>query len=157
AVGVIFVLGILLATGAKSSARFNSIIVCIKLAAVALFIGVAMFHINPANWSPFIPPQEAIPNASASAFSCDMPLTSGLQQWFATGGGGAVRSGIPGLMVGPSTIFSAYLGFDAVSTSAEEPRNPQRDLPIGILASLTICTVLYIVVSGLLTSVVPFR
>ena len=157
AVGVIFVLGILLATGAKTSARFNNIIVCIKLAAVALFIGVAMFHVNAANWTPFIPPQEAIPNASASGFSWDMPLLNGLKHRFGSEGGGAVRYGMPGIMVGASTIFFAYLGFDAVSTSAEETRNPQRDLPIGILASLTICTVLYIVVSGLLTAVVPFR
>ncbi len=157
AVGIIFLLGILLATGAKTSARFNTIIVFVKLSAVALFIGVALFHINPANWVPFIPPQEAIPNANASGFSWDMPLLNGLKLWSGSEGGGAVRFGLPGIMVGASTIFFAYLGFDAVSTSAEETRKPQRDLPIGILASLTICTVLYIVVSGLLTAVVPFR
>ena len=130
---IILVLGVLLASGAKVSAQLNAIIVAIKLAAVALFIGVALFHLQPALWSPFIPPAEIDA---------------------ATGVG---RFGWQGIVDGASTIFFAYLGFDAVSTAAEETRNPQRDLPIGILGSLTLCTVLYILVSGLLTGIVPYR
>jgi APA family basic amino acid/polyamine antiporter len=157
AVLIIAVLGALLATGAKSSARFNTIIVGVKLAAIALFIGVAIFHIDPANWSPFIPPKEVIPGSSGG-FSWDMPLLQGLKLGLGLAGGDeATRFGAPGILVGASTIFFAYLGFDAVSTSAEETREPQRDLPVGILGSLILCTVLYIVVSGLLTGIVSYR
>ena len=140
AVGLVIALVFLLASGAKVSARANEIMVFIKLAAIALFIGVAVFHINPANWSPFIPPAEVIPGG-ATGYSLDMKLIEALAQAF---GGAAI-------------IFFAYLGFDAVSTSAEETANPQRDLPVGILGSLVICTVLYIVVSGLLTGIVSYK
>jgi len=150
---IIAVLGMLLMRGAKSSARFNAIVVAIKLAAILLFIVVAAFHINPANWSPFIPPKEVVPGVSK--FSWEMPLLDAFQ--LAIGGGeGAARFGIVGIFVGASTIFFAYLGFDAVSTSAEETTNPQRNLPIGILASLLLCTGLYIIVSGLLTGIVSY-
>jgi APA family basic amino acid/polyamine antiporter len=74
-----------------------------------------------------------------------------------TGGGEATRYGVPGIFGGAAIIFFAYLGFDAVSTSAEETANPQRDLPIGIIGSLVICTVLYIIVSGLLTGIVSYK
>jgi basic amino acid/polyamine antiporter, APA family len=151
AVGLVIALVWLLASGAKVSARANEIMVFIKLAAVALFIGVALFHINAANWTPFIPPTEVVPG-STSGFSWDMKLIEVL-----TGGGEATRYGVPGIFGGAAIIFFAYLGFDAVSTSAEETANPQRDLPIGILGSLVICTVLYIIVSGLLTGIVSYK
>ncbi|MGH8505136.1 MAG: amino acid permease [Stenotrophobium sp.] len=128
---IIVTLGTLLVIGAKVSARFNSIMVVIKLVAIAIFIGVASFHVDPANWHPFIPPMT-------------------------TDADGVNHFGYQGVMAGAAMIFFAYIGFDAVSTAAEETRNPQRDLPIGILASLAICTILYIVVSGLLTGIVPY-
>jgi APA family basic amino acid/polyamine antiporter len=94
--------------------------VVVKLLAIGLFIAIAVFHVKPANWSPFMP------------------------------------FGWEGVSGGAALIFFAYIGFDAVSTAAEEARRPQRDLPIGILASLLVCTVLYVLVAGLLTAVVPY-
>ncbi len=153
AVGIVLALVFLLASGAKMSARANEIMVFIKLAAIALFIGVALFHINPANWSPFIPPAEVVTTASGAATSIlDMKLLEVI-----LGGGEPTRFGVAGIFGGAAIIFFAYLGFDAVSTSAEETKNPQRDLPIGIIGSLVICTVLYIVVSGLLTGIVSYK
>lgn len=132
AVVLLVLLGILIASGAKVSARVNAIMVVVKLAAILLFIGVAAFHVNPDNWVPFIPPAEP------AEF-------------------GGTRFGVMGIFSGAAIVFFAYIGFDAVSTSAEETRNPQRDLPIGILGSLIVCTVLYILVSGLLTGIVSYR
>ncbi len=153
AVGIVLALVFLLASGAKVSARANEVMVIIKLAAIALFIGVALFHINTANWSPFIPPAEVVTTASGAATSIlDMKLIE-----LITGGGEPTRFGVAGIFGGAAIIFFAYLGFDAVSTSAEETKNPQRDLPIGIIGSLVICTVLYIIVSGLLTGIVSYK
>lgn len=129
---IILVLGALLLSGAKMSAVFNAIIVTVKLSAVAIFIAVAAFHINPANWHPFIPP-EGVNAAGQPAY------------------------GVTGIFKAASKIFFAYLGFDAVSTAAEETKKPQRDLPIGIIGSLTFCTVIYIAVSGLLTGITPYQ
>lgn len=129
---VIAALGGLLYVGAKMSAVFNAIVVAIKLAAIFVFIGVAVFHVQPHLWHPFIP-EPAINTRGEEAF------------------------GISGVLVAASKIFFAYLGFDAVSTAAEETRNPQRDLPIGIIGSLLFCTVIYMVVSGLLTGIVPYQ
>jgi APA family basic amino acid/polyamine antiporter len=120
AVGIVMTLAILLAIGVKQSARFNAGIVFIKLFTLAVFIVIALGHVNAANWTPFMP------------FGWD------------------------GVMRGASIIFFAYIGFDAVSTAAEEAQVPQRDVPIGILGSLAVCTVIYIVVSGLLTGIVPY-
>jgi basic amino acid/polyamine antiporter, APA family len=152
AVGIVIALVWLLASGAKVSAQANTIMVFIKLAAIALFIGVAAFHINAANWSPFIPPAEVVQHAPGSSGIWDMKLLEVL-----VGGGEATRFGVAGIFGGAAIIFFAYLGFDAVSTSAEETRNPQRDLPVGIIGSLVICTVLYIIVSGLLTGIVSYK
>ncbi len=114
--------------GIKESARFNSVIVFIKVTVVLLFITFASGYIHPANWHPFIPPNEG---------------TFG-------------RFGWSGVFQGATMVFFAYIGFDAVSTAAQECKNPQKDLPIGILGSLAICTVLYIAVSTILTGVVPY-
>jgi APA family basic amino acid/polyamine antiporter len=118
---VIGLLGILLVIGVRSSARFNAAVVFIKLAAIGIFILVAVGNVNADYWRPFMP------------------------------------FGWQGVMQGAALIFFAYIGFDAVSTAAEETRNPQRDLPIGIIASLAICTVLYILVAGLLTGIAPYH
>ena len=117
----------LLVLGIKESATFNNIIVAIKLTVIFLFIIVGVSYINPHNWHPFIPP----PNADG-AF------------------------GFHGVVRGAGVIFFAYIGFDAVSTAAQESKNPQRDMPIGILGSLGVCTVLYIVVSLILTGIVSY-
>ncbi len=131
AVLIILALGVLLATGAKVSAQFNAIMVFVKVAAILLFIAVALFHVNPEYWTPFIP--ERGENAL-----------------------GEISYGWQGIVTGAASIFFAYIGFDAVSTAAEETRNPSRDMPIGILGSLVICTILYMVVALLLTGVVPY-
>ena len=156
AVALVIGLVVLLISGAKVSARANTVMVIIKLAAIALFIGVALFHITPANWTPFIPPAEVIPGG-ATGFNLDMKLLDAVMLALGGADEGASRFGVAGIFGGAAIIFFAYLGFDAVSTSAEETANPQRDLPIGIIGSLLICTALYIIVSGLLTGIVSYK
>lgn len=129
AFGIIWLLTILLIIGVKESARFNNIIVLIKLSTIAIFIVLASLHLNTDNWQPFMP------------FG-----------WFSTLENGKNI----GVLAGASLVFFAYFGFDAVSTAAEEAKNPQRDLPIGLLASLVFCTIIYIIVSALLTGIVPY-
>ncbi|MFM9912144.1 MAG: amino acid permease [Methylophilaceae bacterium] len=129
AFAIIWVLTILLMVGVKESAKVNNIIVIIKLSTIAIFLALAVGHINSANWHPFTP------------FG-----------WFQSLG----NDKNIGVLAGASTVFFAYFGFDAVSTAAEECKNPQRDLPIGLIASLVFCTVIYIIVSGTLTGVVPY-
>jgi len=129
AFAIIWVLTILLMIGVKESARFNNIIVIIKLTTIAIFIALASMHLNTANWHPFMP------------FG-----------WFSTLENGKNV----GVLAGASLVFFAYFGFDAVSTAAEEAKNPQRDLPIGLIVSLSFCTIIYIIVSALLTGIVPY-
>ena len=128
AIFIVAAVTLMLVIGIKESARFNNIIVVIKLSVVLLFIGGAIWAINAANWHPFVPPN------------------SGKFGTF----------GWSGVMRGASLVFFAYIGFDAVSTAAQEAKNPQRDMPIGIIGSLLVCTVLYILVSGIATGVVPY-
>jgi APA family basic amino acid/polyamine antiporter len=135
AVLLVLVLTWLLVLGIRESARLNNAIVYVKVAIVLLVIGFGFFYVDSANWSPFIPPQ----------------LTDA-----ATGAGVAGKFGWSGIFAGAGVIFFAYIGFDAVSTAAQEARNPQRDLPIGILASLAVCTVLYILMSLVMTGLVPY-
>ena len=124
----------LLVRGVKESARFNAIVVFVKVAVVLLFIAFVGRHVDRANWEPFIPDQAKDANGA---------LIPG-------------RFGFSGVVSGALTVFFAYIGFDAVSTAAQECKKPQRDLPIGILGSLAVCTVLYIAVSLILTGVVPY-
>ena len=119
----------LLVIGIRESTNFNNAIVIIKLAVIVLFILCGSSYINTHNWVPFIPEN--------------------------TGRFG--EYGWSGILTGAGVIFFAYIGFDAVSTAAQESRNPQRDMPKGILGSLLICTVLYILVSLVLTGIVPFK
>jgi APA family basic amino acid/polyamine antiporter len=118
AIIVLFITG-LLVVGVRESARFNAVMVAIKLAAVLFFIAAGATYVEPANWSPFMP------------------------------------YGFSGVMAAAAVVFFAYIGFDAVSTTAEEAKNPQRDLPIGIITSLVVCTILYLVVSAVLTGILP--
>jgi len=129
AFSIIMILMGLLIVGVKQSAKLNMIMVFVKLLTIVVFLSVGFFHIHPENWSPFMP------------FG-----------WYST-----VEGGNPvGIFAGASVVFFAYVGFDAVSTATEEARNPQRDIPIGILSSLVFCTLIYIVVSGVLTGMVPY-
>jgi basic amino acid/polyamine antiporter, APA family len=129
AVIIIGIITLLLVIGIRESATVNNLIVFVKVAVVLLFIFGAAHAANPANWHPFIPPS--------------------------TGGRG--HFGWSGVMQGAGIVFFAYIGFDAVSTAAQEAKNPQRDMPIGIIGSLLICTVLYIAVSAVATGIVPYR
>ena len=127
---IVFLLMAMLIVGVKESAKLNTAMVFVKLLAIVIFLSVGIFHINPENWSPFIP------------FG-----------WFSHN-----EVGKPiGILAGASVVFFAYVGFDAVSTATEEANRPQRDVPMGILASLIFCTVIYIVVSGVLTGIVSYK
>jgi APA family basic amino acid/polyamine antiporter len=117
---IVLALAVLLIVGVRESVRVNAVMVFIKLSAIAVFVAVAVSHVEPANWSPFMP------------------------------------FGWEGVMGGAALIFFAYIGFDAVSTAAEEACSPHPDLPIGILVSLAVCTLIYILVAGLLTAVVAY-
>jgi APA family basic amino acid/polyamine antiporter len=128
AIVVSLLVSLILIFGIRESARFNAIIVMVKIAVVLLFIAFAAPLVNTDNWHPFIPEN----NGTFGKF------------------------GISGIFQGATMVFFSYIGFDAVSTAAQEAKNPQRDLPIGILLSLSICTVLYIVVSLVLCGVVNY-
>jgi basic amino acid/polyamine antiporter, APA family len=129
AVLIVAVIGTICYIGIKQSAAFNAVIVAIKVTIVVLFILFGVSFIQTANWHPFVP-------ANAGRF--------GVFGW-------------SGIMRASGVIFFAYIGFDAISTAAQETRNPQRDMPIGILSSLIICTVLYVVVSAILTGMVNYK
>lgn len=129
AVFIVALMSTILVIGIKESASINNMIVLLKVSIVLLIIFVGLGYINTANWSPFIPPNTG--------------------EWGTFGPSGVLR--------GAGMVFFAYIGFDAVSTAAQEAKNPQRDMPIGILASLGICTLLYVVVSAVLTGMVPYH
>ncbi len=117
-----------LVRGIRESATVNSVIVFLKISIILIFIGAGVFFIKPELWQPFIPPNTGQPG------------------FF----------GVSGIIRGAGIMFFAYLGFDAVSTAAQEAKNPKRDMPIGILGSLFACTLLYIAFSLVLTGVVPY-
>jgi APA family basic amino acid/polyamine antiporter len=125
---IIAALTTMLILGTKESARLNNVMVAIKLAVILAFIVLGAAYVNPAHWHPFIP-------ANTGSFG---------------------NFGLSGVLRGSAVVFFAFIGFDAVSTSAQEARRPQRDMPIGILGSLVICTLLYIAVAAVLTGLVPY-
>lgn len=130
----VFVVTVLLIRGMQESARFNNVAVLVKLAVVGLFLAGGSWYVVThwaqavEHWTPFLPA-----NRGPREFGWD------------------------GVVAAAGVIFFAYIGFDAVSTTAQEARNPQRDMPIGILGSLLVCTILYILVSGIMTGIVPFE
>jgi APA family basic amino acid/polyamine antiporter len=128
AMAIIALLTVLLVIGIKESARFNNVIVYVKVAIVLLVIGFGSHYVKTANWTPFIPDNTGV-------FG---------------------QFGWSGILRGAGVIFFAYIGFDAVSTAAQEAKNPQRDLPIGILGSLAVCTVLYILMALVMTGVAHY-
>ncbi len=130
---------LVLIKGIRESAGLNAAMVIFKVAVVVLVIAVGAFFVDPRNWHPFAP----YGFGGLSLFG--KPLL------------GVVKAGLPvGMLAGGAMVFFAYIGFDSVSTHAEEARNPKRDVPIGILASLLICTVLYIGVAAVLTGMVRY-
>ena len=128
AVCIVAIITALLLSGIRQSARVNSVIVVIKVAVILLFIGFGLSYIDTSNWVPYIPENTG---------------TFGHFGW-------------SGILRGAAVVFFAYLGFDALSTAAQETRNPQRDMPRGILISLTICALLYVVVTAVLTGIVKY-
>ncbi|MGV0808807.1 amino acid permease [Mycolicibacterium setense] len=143
---IIALVTILLAGGTKLSAHFSLAITIIKVSVVLLVVIVGAFYIKAANYTPFIPPNEA----GAGAGGADQSLFSLL-----TGAEGS-HYGWYGVLAGASIVFFAFIGFDVVATTAEETRDPQRDVPRGILASLGIVTVLYVAVSVVLSGMVSY-
>ena len=129
AVFIVALMSTILVIGIKESATVNNFIVILKVAIILLIVVIGLRHINTANWKPFVPPNTG--------------------EWGTYGPSGILR--------GAGLVFFAYIGFDAVSTAAQEARNPQRDMPIGILGSLAICTLLYVVVSAVLVGMVPYQ
>jgi APA family basic amino acid/polyamine antiporter len=119
----------LLVLGVSESANVNNAIVVIKIVVLLTFIGVGISYVNPENWVPFIPPAD--------------PSEPG-------------RFGYDGIMRGAAIIFFAYVGFEAVSTAAAEAKNPSRDVPVGILGALFVCTLIYMAVAAVMTGVVPY-
>jgi len=141
AVLITFILTIVLVKGIKESATFNAIMVAIKLVIVVMVIGIGIFFINPANWHPFAPYGY-----------------TGVSFFGNTLFGQTAEGGQPlGMFAGAAIIFFAYIGFDSVSVHSEEAKNPAKDVPTGIIASLIICTILYILVSAVLTGMVPYK
>jgi APA family basic amino acid/polyamine antiporter len=128
AMAIIALISFLLFIGVKESIRVNTIIVVLKVSVILLFIGFGLSHVDTANFSPFIPPNL----------------------------GHTGEFGVSGIFRAAAVIFFAYIGFDAVSTAAQECKNPQKDLPVGILGSLAIATILYILVAYVLTGVVNY-
>jgi amino acid transporter len=128
AVFITLAVTVLLVIGVSESATVNNIIVAIKVTVIILFIVVGAFFINPANWHPFIPEPTGVEN----------------------------QFGIDGVIRAATIVFFAYIGFEAVSTAGQEAKNPRKDMPIGILGSLIVCTVLYMLTAAVLTGVVSF-
>jgi APA family basic amino acid/polyamine antiporter len=129
AVCIVALVSTVLVIGIRESAKVTSAIVVLKVAIVLLVAIVGLAHITPANWKPFIAPNSG--------------------EWGTYGWSGVLR--------GAGLVFFAYIGFDAVSTTAQEAKNPQRDMPIGILGSLVVCTLLYMIVSAILTGMVSYK
>jgi len=120
AIFIVLLLTGLLVRGIKESSRVNMIIVIIKIAVIVFFIVLAVWHVKPSNWTPFMP------------------------------------FGFGGVMTAAAIVFLAFVGFDAISTAAEEAKNPQRDMPRGIMSSLAVATILYMAVSAIMTGTVPY-
>jgi APA family basic amino acid/polyamine antiporter len=121
AIFIVGLLTVLLIRGIKESSRINMIIVIIKIAVIIFFIVLAIWHVKPSNWQPFMP------------------------------------FGFGGVMTAAAIVFLAFVGFDAVSTAAEEAKNPQRDMPRAIMGSLAVATILYMAVSAIMTGSVPYH
>lgn len=132
----VMLLTVLLIIGIKESATMNNLIVVLKIAVLVLLVAIGLPHVKPELWHPFIPAEVVIKDPQS--------------------GGEVVHYGWHGILHAAAVISFAFVGFEAVSTAAQEAKNPQRDMPIGILASLAICTLLYILVGAVLTGLVHY-
>ncbi|MFB7508360.1 amino acid permease [Streptomyces broussonetiae] len=141
AAALVLVLTGILVLGMKLSARITSLVVAIKVIVVLIVIVAGAFFINAANYKPFIPPAQPVPAGG----NLKAPLIQLMFGW------APANFGVLGIFTAASVVFFAFIGFDIVATAAEETRNPQRDMPRGILGSLLICTVLYVAVSVVVT------
>jgi APA family basic amino acid/polyamine antiporter len=146
AAAIVLILTAVICVGIKVSSQVNMVMVVIKLSVVLFVIIAGLFYIKTANYSPFIPPSGS-PGAEGPSATPSLLQDMG----FAPG-----AFGISGIFTGAALVFFAFIGFDIVATAAEETKKPQRDMPIGILASLAICTTLYVAVSLVVTGMVPY-
>lgn len=143
----------LLVVGISESARVNNIVVVIKVAVVVAFIAIGAFFVDTALWSPLVPDEIPPPPAGAeNGLWAEILRALGDVMT----GDNDSRYGIGGVITGAAVIFFAYIGFEAVSTAGAESRNPARDMPIGIIGSLLICTVLYVLTAAVLVGIVPY-
>ena len=142
---ILLLLTLLLIKGTQESARVNAVIVFIKVAIVLLFIALGWQFINPANHTPYMIPEGTPPVMNPKAPSEVLISYDGF-----------FKHGWGGILGGAAIVFFAFIGFDAVSTAAQEAKNPKRDMPIGILGSLVVCTILYILFAHVLTGVAPW-
>src|ERR1700761_7548276 len=133
AVLVLVVIAAILIAGITESAVFNNVVVAIKVGVVLLVIAFGFAHVNPANWHPFIPPIETDPATMHTKY------------------------GLPGIFTAAGVIFFAYIGFETISTAGQEAVNPQKTMPIGILAALAICTTLYLLMCLVITGLISYR
>jgi APA family basic amino acid/polyamine antiporter len=144
---IMAVLTMVLIRGTQESARVNMFMVILKVAVVLAFIAIGWSYINPINHTPYIPPNES-----------EIKLMSGeIGIWDHLVSGNFGKFGWGGVISAAGVVFMAFIGFDAISTTAQECRNPKRDLPIGILASLGICTLLYVLFGHVLTGVANYK
>ena len=142
------VMGMLI-RGTKFSSRFNQIVVAIKLAVVAAVIVVGVVYVDPSNWVPFIPESQPVPEGGGGFEQTPLITTLlGIEP---------AVFGLGGVIAGAAIVFFAFIGFDIVATTAEEAKNPQKDVPVGILGSLVIVTVLYAAVSLVVTGIQDYR
>jgi APA family basic amino acid/polyamine antiporter len=144
---IVAALSLLLIKGTQESALFNAVVVFLKVAIVIVFIAVGWQFVNPANHTPYLIPADTAP--VMHLVKGKMEVLHEYQSWNKHGWGGVLG--------GAAIVFFAFIGFDAVSTAAQEAKNPKRDMPIGILGSLAICTVLYILFGHVLTGVANWR
>ncbi|GAA0431247.1 amino acid permease [Acrocarpospora corrugata] len=146
AVLVVLLLTWLLIAGVKMSARFNLVMVTVKVAVILLVVFAGLFFVSGANYTPFVPPARATEGASGLAAPLVQVLFGVTPTVF----------GVAGIFTAAAVVFFAYIGFDVVATAAEETRRPHRDLPIGIVASLAVCTILYVAVSLVVVGMRPY-
>ena len=153
AIAIVALVTLVLIRGVSESAAVNNVIVIIKVSIVLAFIAIGSRYVHPSNWIPLVPAQ--IP-APAPGTSMGIWAQIGRALIAVVTGDNSTKYGLVGVIHGAAVIFFAYLGFEAVSTAGAESRNPGKDMPIGILGALTICTVLYIATCAVLVGIVPY-
>jgi APA family basic amino acid/polyamine antiporter len=153
AVFIVLFMTWLLIVGIKESTKVNNIIVVIKVLVAVFFIAIGLYYAHSAYWTPIVPEYKEIVSSSTTQNFEQLEVWKWIAGWFGTTPGSGF-GGWSGIFMGAAVIFFAYIGFDAVSTTSEEAKNPQRDVPKAILMSLLICTVLYILMSLAFTGLI---